>query len=93
MTPREQLADKLDDMHIQPLSWEGACENSRLIGQAAAELRKVCRTCEAWGGNRPSGYTYQATECDDDVIVCVPADGSGFCHRWTPRTAAPEGNV
>lgn len=86
MTPREQLADKLDDMHIQPLSWEGACENSRLIGQAAAELRKVCRTCKHFAPSSIAGWCLRL----DDT---VPADGSGFCHHWTPRTAAPEGNV
>lgn len=88
MTPREQLADQLDNMHIQPLSHEMAVENSRIVGQAAAELRKKCATCAEWMG----GYLTLRCPIDVDFLDSGwPSDGSGFCSLWTPRTSAPEG--
>lgn len=95
MTSREQLADKLDDMHITPLSHEMAVENSRLVGQAADELRKVCRTCKHFERNDDIDEMLCHVEIQPNSLIgghrWVPQDGSGFCHHWTPRTAAPEG--
>lgn len=59
MTPREQLADKLDDMHITPLSHEMAVENSRLVGQAAAETMRV----NALSASRLVAFTVRTARC------------------------------
>ena len=53
----------------------------------AAELRKTCATCRHWNDGTEDKM---AADCvlvgeGEPNITDMPADGSGFCHRWEPQ--------
>lgn len=110
MTPREQLANKLSGItggmffsrlmsewmgERQSRTREAVQSDLDALAQAAAELRKVCRTCQHFERNDDIDEMLCHVEIQPDSLVgghrYVPQDGSGYCHHWTPRTAAPEG--
>jgi len=68
---REEMARRLDDLGVH------------VADVAAAELRKSCAGCIAFGAldyeRWPSVPWCSATSGR------VPADGSGFCHRWEAK--------
>lgn len=50
---------------------------------AAAELRKTCATCQHFAVLPPAAVM---GVCDAFAsLILVPADGSGFCHRWEAK--------
>lgn len=61
-----------------------------VLSSAAAELRKTCATCRFFG-SRVEYSSRDNTPCCKRFmfplhIVAVPSDGSGFCHRWEPKS-------
>ena len=80
MTPsREELAQVVEDVAVGAVVED---VTAQLIA-AAAELRKTCDGCQHLiRSARASATTHTCrvlNYCD------VPADGSGFCHRHSPR--------
>lgn len=54
---------------------------------AAAELRKCCVTCQHFYRDiHESGYCL-IDKAQSRRVLLVPADGSGFCHRHSPKPA------
>lgn len=64
----------LDDTNMTGAELSTAYAN---IEAAAAELRKVCATCVFWEQDQFCSH--------DEAPTDMPADGSGFCHRWEAK--------
>ncbi len=54
-----------------------SAERHALALAAAAELRKTCATCQDFQRVFKEGVCKA-----EQVYRTVPADGSGYCHRW-----------
>lgn len=75
---REMLALACENVAggMQP----NVAERPQLLA-AAAELRKTCATCRSF---KPTSLSGKAMACTT-WRYSVPADGSGFCHRWEAK--------
>ena len=84
MTPsREEMAQEVQreaDIWATNTSSDRSQQRALLFSSAAAELRKTCATCENWSPFRSLG-----TGCLFTDFPNMPADGSGFCHRWEEK--------
>lgn len=74
---REKMAERLHS-----LSGFAHASEFDVLSSAADELRKTCGNCEFF--IKPWSSDYKFAVCRQGQNM-VPADGSGFCHRWEPK--------
>lgn len=85
--------DALFDANSCELRTEAVTEDDfAACNAAAAELRKSCAGCRYFGDRSvpvfDDGDSTTAIWCGVLHFI-VPADGSGFCHEFTPKGAQP----
>lgn len=85
---REEMAQRLDERARA----EWAAEQTdhypaHDLDEIAAELRKVCGSCRYFQSNPAVTEYGLCWELHNHVGVRMPADGSGFCHRWESQPA------
>ena len=97
MSEREAMAQGIEEIrfngesHAEWVKWRDA------VKAAAAELRKTCGNCQHFmpitsskTGEVTKGGCQRNKPTDPDsmapyTLYFVPADGSGFCHRWEAK--------
>lgn len=78
---REEMARTLEATVVRDYSGFELAMSTRALRVAAAELRKVCATCQHFHKESSTAAFCLHDKAMQRVMYSTLADGSGFCHR------------